>query len=76
MGGYSQNEACSQVMQVTTRVTWGTKQWTFLKRCNDLTHVETKRDEKPSLVGGLVAINFIFPYIGNFIIPIDFHIFF
>ena len=27
------------------------------------------------LVGGLVAINFIFPYIGNFIIPIDFHIF-
>ena len=27
-----------------------------------------------NLVGGLVAI-FIFPYIGNFIIPIDFHIF-
>ena len=28
------------------------------------------------LVGGLVAINFILPYIGNFIIPIDFNIFF
>ena len=27
------------------------------------------------LVGGLVAINFIFPYIGFLIIPIDFHIF-
>ena len=27
------------------------------------------------LVGGLVNINFIFPYIGNFIIPIDVHIF-
>ena len=27
------------------------------------------------LVGGLVAMNFIFPYIGNFIIPSDFHIF-
>ena len=27
------------------------------------------------LFGGLVAINFIFPYIGNLIIPIDFHIF-
>ena len=31
---------------------------------------------KWSLVGGLVAINFIFPYIGNFIIPIDEVIFF
>ena len=29
----------------------------------------------PFLVGGLVAMNFIFPYIGNFIIPIDVHIF-
>ena len=27
------------------------------------------------LVGGLVAIWIIFPYIGNLIIPIDFHIF-
>ena len=27
------------------------------------------------LVGGLVAINSIFPYIGNVIIPMDFHIF-
>ena len=34
--------------------------------------------EKPwesDLVGGLVAIFFIFPYLGNFIIPIDFHLF-
>ena len=30
----------------------------------------------PYLVGGLVAINSIFPYIGNFIIPIDELIFF
>ena len=29
----------------------------------------------PNLVGGLVAIFWIFPYIGNLIIPIDFHIF-
>ena len=28
-----------------------------------------------TLVGGLVAMDFIFPYIGNVIIPIDFHIF-
>ena len=28
-----------------------------------------------NLVGGLVAMNFIFPYIGNFIIPIDVHFF-
>ena len=28
-----------------------------------------------NLLGGLVAINFIFPYIGLLIIPIDFHIF-
>ena len=27
------------------------------------------------MVGGLVAINLIFPYIGFLIIPIDFHIF-
>ena len=28
-----------------------------------------------SLVGGLVAMNFIFPYIGLLIVPVDFHIF-
>ena len=27
------------------------------------------------LVGGLEHFDFIFPYIGNFIIPTDFHIF-
>ena len=31
--------------------------------------------QKMLLVGGLVAMNFIFPYIGFLIIPIDFHIF-
>ena len=31
--------------------------------------------QNPYLDGGLVAMNFIFPYIGNFITPIDFHIF-
>ena len=34
-----------------------------------------KHSKSQGLVGGLVAINFIFPYIGVLIIPIDFHIF-
>ena len=50
-------------------------------RSREMDHVTTRPKNRDwlainsNLVGGLVAIFGIFPYIGNFIIPIDFHIF-
>ena len=43
--------------------------------CNSVAH-NLVTSNCPHLVGGLVAINFVFPYIGNLIIPIDELIFF
>ena len=46
--------------------------------CHQFRWVKIKQGyhSNPYLVGGLVAINFIFPYIGLLIIPIDALIFF